>query len=110
MSATLDEKTFLQHGSAMLKKLDRALSDIDGLDVDLSGDILNLGFEDGTTYVVNTHSAARQIWAAAERRAWHFTPDLATGKWIEPRDGSELVEVLSGVVSRKLGRPVALKP
>lgn len=110
MSATLDEQTFLKHGSAMLKRLDKALADIDGLEVDLAGDILNLGFDDGTTYVVNTHAAARQIWAAAERRAWHFTPDLDTGRWTEPRDGSELVDVLSQVVSRKLGRSVTLKP
>jgi CyaY protein len=57
--------------------------------------------------VVNSHRAARQIWMAAERSAWHF--DLAAdGRWIATKSGDELWAAVEGVVGRKLGRAVAL--
>ena len=39
---------------------------------------LRLDLRDGTKIVINSHRAARQIWMAADRTAWHFDPD-ATG-------------------------------
>lgn len=105
----VDDKTFAKIGAEMLKKLEAALTDVDDrLEADLAGDVLTLSFADGAKYIVNTHSAAKQIWAAAERRAWHFTPHPDTGQWLEPRDGSELVATLTDVVSRKLGRALTL--
>jgi CyaY protein len=94
----------------------RALVDaFDGLDLDepeaeLASDILTLEFSDGTRYVVNSHRAARQIWMAAERSAWHFSWDPSKGRWIAAKTGDELWGTLERVISAKLGRSVALRP
>jgi CyaY protein len=55
---------------ALLDALD-AIDD-DRIEAELSSDILTLEFSDGARYVLNSHRAARQIWMAAERSAWHF--------------------------------------
>ena len=102
------ELEFERAADATLRALEAALCEVDGREVDLESGILTISFGDGTEYVVNSHRAARQIWMAAERTAWHF--DFAGGDrgWVAPRTGDELRAALSGVVSRRLGRPVAL--
>lgn len=93
----------------------RALVDaLDGLDSDdfeaeLASDILTIEFRDGTRYVVNSHRAARQIWMAAERSAWHFDWVQAEGKWIAAKTGDELWSTLERVLSAKLGEKITLK-
>jgi len=92
----------------------RALVDaLDGLDLlnvecELSSDILTIELSDGGRYVVNSHRAARQIWMAAERNAWHFDWDDARAAWIAKKTGDELWGTLSRVLSTKLGQPVKL--
>jgi CyaY protein len=104
----LSEQEFEREADKTLGALERALTDLDGLEVDLQSGILALEFADGTKYIVNSHRAARQIWAAAEMSAWHF--DYLTGprRWIAGKNGDELWSTISSVVSRKLGRPVTL--
>ena len=61
-----------------------------------------------TKYVVNSHRAARQIWMAAERSAWHF--DLQQDKrWVAAKSGDELYAAIEGVLTRKLGREIKLR-
>lgn len=99
----LAERDFEKAADATLHALDRALSDESDFEVELTMGILTLEFPDGTKYVVNSHRAARQIWMAADRAAWHF--DLAGDRWVATKSGDELVGALESVVSRKLGRP-----
>ncbi|MCC6214029.1 MAG: iron donor protein CyaY [Polyangiaceae bacterium] len=91
---------------ALLESLD-ALEDVP-LEVELANDILEIGFEDGSKYVVNSHRAARQLWMAAERSAWHFEWDPSRGRWTATKTGDELWETLAQVLGRKLGRDVGL--
>lgn len=103
----MDEKRFEKLGFDVLGKLERALTDVDDrMEADLAADVLTIAFEDGKKYIVNTQRPARQIWLAAEVRAWHFSYDEVSGKWIEPRDGSELYATLSELLTKKLGKPV----
>jgi CyaY protein len=106
----LTEREFERVADESLHALESALTDLDGLEASLEMGILTLEFPDGTKYVVNSHRAARQIWMAAELRAWHFDHDAATGRWIASKSGDELWAALSGVAGRKLGRPVELRP
>ena len=78
------------------------------LDPDLESGVLTINFEDDTRYIVNSHRAARQIWMAAERSAWHFDYDPTTKQWIASQSGAELWTAVSGVLSRKLGRTIVL--
>ncbi|HEU5076798.1 MAG TPA: iron donor protein CyaY [Polyangiaceae bacterium] len=94
-----------------LKLLLEALDalDSDGLEVELESDILTLEFSDDTRYVINSHRAARQIWMAAERAAWHFDWDPARGAWVASKTGDELWQTLSRTIGNKLGHPVELR-
>src|SRR5271165_5709096 len=102
----LTEQAFERVADEALRRLEGALSDLDGLEVDNQMGILTLEFPDGTRYVVNSHRAARQIWMAAERSAWHFDYQPARGRWIASKTGDELRAAIAAVTSRKLGRPV----
>jgi CyaY protein len=92
--------------SALVSALDAL--DLPGVECELSSDILTLELEGGARYVVNSHRAARQIWMAAERSAWHFDWEQERGAWIAKKTGDELWSTLSRVLSHKLGRKVEL--
>jgi CyaY protein len=106
MSHGITEREFEGLADASLHELERALNDVDGIEVDLQSGIITIEFEGGLKYIVNSHRAARQIWMAAESSAWHF--DYKAGPWIAEKTDDELWATVEGVVSRKLGRPVTL--
>lgn len=106
----LEEREYDERALPELRALIDALDglDADDLDAELSADILTIEFPDGGKYVVNSHRAARQIWMAAERSAWHFDYDASSGQWRAGKTGDELWSTLSRALSSKLGRPVSL--
>ncbi len=108
-TGALTEQEFERAADRTLLALEGALGDLDGLEVSLSLGVLTLEFGDGTKYVVNSHRAARQIWMAAERSAWHFDLQPHAGRWVAAKSGDELHGALEGVLSRKLGRQIALR-
>ena len=82
----------------------------DELFAELEGDVLTIEFDDRTKYVVNSHAAARQIWLAAERSAWHFDYVEERASWLDSKTQQvELWSQLEQLVGRKLGRAVSLK-
>jgi CyaY protein len=91
--------------SALLAALDAYP---DELFAELGADVLTIEFDDQARYVVNSHLAARQIWLAAERSAWHFDYDAGRGSWLDTKTQVELWAQLEQVLTRKLGHPVAL--
>ena len=105
----MDEKEFGRRAAETLRKLDDALRDVDGVESDLAADILTLEFEDGAKFVVNSHSAAQQIWMSANMQAWHFAWHPATESWRDTRSGVELFTELGKLASEKLAQPVQLR-
>jgi len=91
---------------ALVTSLDAITSD--EIEAELASDILTIEFADGARYVVNSHRAARQIWLAAERSAWHFDFQRDERKWIATKSGDELWSTLARLVSAKLRAPVTL--
>ncbi|MBI4957386.1 MAG: iron donor protein CyaY [Myxococcales bacterium] len=105
----LSEADFERRADATLQAMVEALiAASDLLDPDLQSGVLTITFEDGTKYVVNSHRAARQIWLAAERAAWHFDFAPGRGAWIAAQTGAELWTTVAEVVSRRLGRTLEL--
>ena len=106
----IDEREYDERALPELRALIDALDalETDDFDAELSADILAIEFPDGGKYVVNSHRAARQIWMAAERSAWHFDYRQAEGQWKAGKDESELWTTVEGVLSRKLGAPITL--
>lgn len=108
MATDLTEEQFEQRADLELHALEKAMSDL-GLDleIELSMGILSIEPPSGTSYVINSHRAAKQIWMAAERTAWHFDP-MPDGRWVAAKSGDELWSTLARVLGDKLGRPIAL--
>lgn len=107
----LDEKAYDQRALPELRALIEALDALpdDDFEAELESDILTIEFADGARFVVNSHRAARQIWMAANRSAWHFDWDAERGQWRSSKSGDELWATLERVVSEKLGRTVSVR-
>jgi len=108
MVRNMDEATFDKLAADELKRIDTALGKVDGIEVDSTGDVITVEFDDGARYVVNSHRAARQIWLAAELSAAHYSRD-EHAKWIDTRGGGELWARIEEVLTNKLGRAVLLR-
>lgn len=104
----MERGQFLELATAALEHIESGLAALehDALDVQLGGDVLTLAFDDGTRFVINAHSAAGQVWMAADRNAWHFDHDGA--RWIAVKTGDELMSTVARVVAAKLGTDVRL--
>ncbi|MCS6915071.1 MAG: iron donor protein CyaY [Myxococcales bacterium] len=104
------DQAFDDMADAQLRRLERALSELDPdeVEADLAGDVLTLTLRDGTRIVINRHRAARQIWMAALRQAWHFNPEDQGRHWRTAQQREELVSTLERVLSQQLGRPIQL--
>jgi len=104
----MERDRFFELASAALEHIENGLAALehDTLDVQLGGDVLTLAFDDGTRFVINAHSAAGQVWMAADRNAWHF--DWTGDRWIAAKSGDELMSTVARVVSAKLGAQVSL--
>jgi CyaY protein len=88
----LSEAEYVALAQAELSTLVNALDEVksDHLDCELENDILTLELGEDSTYVINSHRAARQIWMAAERTAWHFDWNPERSAWIAAKNGDEL--------------------
>lgn len=106
----MERAQFVKVATAALQHIEDGLVELehDTLDVELAGDVLTVEFEDGVQFVINAHSAATQVWMAANRNAWHFDYDSASGTWVAAKTGDELLATVSKHVGEKLGMSVSL--
>lgn len=104
----VEDAAFDKLADGQLRRLERALSSFDPDEVEgyLGGDVLNITLGDGTKIIINRHRAARQIWMAAQRRAWHFDYDTTNSAWRTP--DAELISKLEQILAEYLKRPVSL--
>lgn len=106
----MERAQFVKVATAALERIEDGLVNLehDTLDVELAGDVLTLEFEDRVQFVLNAHGAATQVWMAANRNAWHFDYDDATGTWVASKTGDELMATICKQVGEKLGMSVSL--
>ncbi len=83
----MDEQAYQHLADATFARIERALGDVDPdeLDLERAGDVLTLTFKRGTKCVINTQRPTRQIWVAANARAWHFGWSAKDEKWIDDK-------------------------
>ena len=72
----------------------------------LSGGILEIEFSDDSKIIINKHGVAKEIWVAARSGGFHFRRDGAA--WRDTRDGADLLDKLSRLVSQQSGESVTL--
>lgn len=95
---------------AELHALEAGLSELDPdeVEVDFSSGVLTLTLADDQVIVINSHRAAGQIWMAAFRTAWHFSPRNEGDALAWRTDKDELRSTLSRVLTERLARTVTL--
>ncbi|MBX3197626.1 MAG: iron donor protein CyaY [Labilithrix sp.] len=102
----MDESRYQHLADMALAKLEAMLEDVDAEDVDVerAGDVITLTFRDGKKCVVNTQRPTRQIWLAANARAWHFGYDEASSRWLDDKgQGVELLGRVAAIVKESAG-------
>ncbi|MBX3464364.1 MAG: iron donor protein CyaY [Planctomycetes bacterium] len=104
------DSAYLHLADACLQDLVARLDtfDPDELEADLAGGVLKISFPDRRNCIVNRQAAAQQIWMAEGATAWHFAYDPQRAAWVDTKGRGELRQILAEVLSRRLGRTVAL--
>lgn len=108
----MDDKRYHEVADAALRRIENMLEDVDAEDVDVerAGDVVTLTFRSGKKAVVNTQRPTRQIWLAANARAWHFDFDETTSRWLDDKGKSvELLAKVADIVKESSGLDVSPK-
>jgi CyaY protein len=109
----MDEATYEKLVGAAFRAIGDAFEDVDPelVDFDSAGDVVTLTMRGGKKCVVNTQRPARQIWLAANARAWHFSWDEAQRRWLDDKGrGEDLYGTLARIIKEGAGIEVAFEP
>lgn len=104
----MNETEFAALADETLARIERGL-EASGADLDFelaAGGVLEIELADGSKIIVNKHGVAMEIWIAARSGGFHFRHD--GGVWRDTRDGAELFEKLSRLLSDQAGEAVLL--
>lgn len=107
----MDESRYQHLAAAALGRVESMFEDVDAevVDIERSGDVITLTFADRKKCVVNTQRPTRQIWLAANARAYHFDFDESTGRWVDDKDRSrDLFERITAIVKELAGIDVGV--
>ncbi len=107
----MNESEYQHLADATFKQIEHGLRDVDADEVDLdrAGDVITLTFKSGVRCVINTQRPTRQVWLAANARAWHFSFDAATKRWMDDKSlGIELFGAIAKIVKESAGIDVHL--
>lgn len=106
----MDEPRYQKLADVALRSIEDLLKDVDAevVDIERAGDVLTLTFASGKKAVVNTQRPTRQIWLAANARAWHFSYEEPAGRWMDDKgQGVELVAQIAAIVKDLAGVDLA---
>jgi CyaY protein len=102
----MDESAYQHLADRTFRRIEDAFKDVDANDVDCerAGDVITLTFTGNKRCVINTQRPTRQIWLAANARAWHFSYDAAKDTWLDDKNSEvELFATLTDVVREGAG-------
>jgi CyaY protein len=102
----VDERTFQELAGTAFRAIGDALERVDAdlVDFDSAGDVMTLTMRRTQKCIVNTQRAARQIWLAANAKAWHFSWDPRAREWVEDKGrGDELLSTIARIVREASG-------
>jgi CyaY protein len=89
MGNTMNESEFNQAIDTVFEAVEMALDQVDGdLDYGVTGGVLTVDFENGTTMVFSRQPPTRQLWLAARSGGFHFAWDAEAGDWRNTRDST----------------------
>ncbi|HSY23571.1 MAG TPA: iron donor protein CyaY [Polyangiaceae bacterium] len=108
----MDESTYQALADKAFRTIGDAFENVDSdlADCEVAGDVVTLTLKGGKRCIVNTQRPTRQIWLAANARAWHFSWDAAAERWMDDKGrGDELFSTLARVVKDGAGVEIAFR-
>ncbi|MCE9680458.1 iron donor protein CyaY [Shewanella sp. AS1] len=89
--------------SAIEDAIETAIDEQDAdIDIDASGNVLQLEFQDRSKIVINKQEPLHQIWVATQFGGYHFA--YVDGKWIDERtDAGEFMPFVVSSIQRQGG-------
>jgi len=91
---------------ALLSRLDKAFEDVDPdlAEAEYAQGTLVVIFQQAHKLIISPQAPVKQIWAAFRDRAWHFSYDDTSGRWLDDRgQGIELVGLVASLASEHAG-------
>ncbi|MGL4448096.1 iron donor protein CyaY [Shewanella sp.] len=76
------------------------------VDIDASGNVLQLEFVDGSKIVINKQEPLHEIWLASRFGGYHFA--YVDGKWLDARGGNEFMPFVQESILRQSGIALSL--
>lgn len=73
------------------------------LDLDNSGGVLTVRFENGSQLILSRQAPLRQLWLAARSGGFHFDYDQASERWICDSSDELLGEMLTRITLEQAG-------
>lgn len=71
------------------------------VDVDNSGNVLQLEFPDGSKIVINKQEPLHELWIATRFGGYHF--GYVEGKWLDGRNGGEFLPFVQQAIAKQGG-------
>jgi CyaY protein len=101
----MTDSDYLTRAEAVLARIEQAADDIDAdIEIERSGNVLTLEFENGSKIIVNLQPPMQEIWIAAKAGGFHFK--FVDGQWLDTRGGREFFESLSDYATQQAGERV----
>ena len=105
----MSDSDYLSRAEAVLAAVERAVDETDAdIELERSGNVLTLEFENGTKIIVNLQPPMSEIWIAAKAGGFHYR--YVDGEWRDTRNGTEFFASLSQYASEQAGEPVTFGP
>ena len=103
---------FEKQFNATLEELDTKLSALidtgEEFDVERSGDVMKIVFEDGEQYIITPQSPTSQLWLSANYAGHRFNWSDDVSDWTNEKTGERFTHALSYLLGNKLNRAVEL--
>ncbi len=111
-ATALSDADYQQHAQAMLALVETTVDgwlDADVIDIDSqrTGGLLELHFPNGSKIIINLQPPLHEIWLAAKGGGFHYR--WVAGRWLDTRDNTEFLAVLSAHASLQGGQALDFK-
>ncbi len=104
--------SFTQRYDSTVQKLDDQLSVLidsgSEFDIEKTGDVLTVIFEDDSKFIITPNSPVNQLWVSANYEGHRFSFDEAKQQWLDEKSGEEFSIYLNLLFSKKLDKAIAL--
>ncbi|NKF51177.1 iron donor protein CyaY [Shewanella sp. WXL01] len=107
----MTDTEFHQLADEMFESLETAIEnaideDDADVDIDASGNVLQLTFEDRSQIVINKQEPLHEIWIATKFGGYHF--GFEDGKWLDTRNNLEFMPFVLDSITKQSGIVLSL--